>query len=76
MARVTEEELVNEEATLVTTLFGVLHDADDITKAKLSALTSTRPKPATTTLDGVEKTGMIVGERDVTERIIKVPTNE
>ena len=76
MARVTEEELLKVEVTLVTTLLGVLHDADDITKAKLSALTLTRPKPETATVEGAEVTGIMGGERDKTVRIVRFPTKE
>ena len=67
---------MNVELTLVTTLLALVHDAEDITKAELSAVTVTRPVPATVTVGAVEETGMMDGESDETVRTLRVPTRE
>ena len=71
-----DEELVNVELTLVTTLLGLEHDAEDITKAEPSEVTLTRPVPATVTVGAVVYAGMIAGESEVTVRTVSVPTRE
>ena len=73
---VMDEELVNVELTLVTTLLGLVHDAEDMTKAEPSEVTLTRLVPATVTVGAVEETGMMDGESEETVRTLRVPTRE